>query len=313
MKNWIFALLILAFLPLSAQKIEEKDVPEVVKQSLQLAYPDNQSRTWNMREGLYVAQVKAENHLEYASFLENGEWVDTRYAVELDEIPENIPEYLKTQYNGYKVLSYQYVEENHGGSYYLVLVALKSNKVMTSELTFSLSGEIQKIDGMITQGDQLVMDSVVNKGQAMKAMIEITPPEAVLKMFIRRFPNAKNLKWKISNELYLANFEFRNQPYEAEFSPEGEIVSTTNFFDKKSMIPAIEEYLSQNNKKAKFIEGRRTIYENRYARKHPEKNLKSFYSVEISEKVDKNKEPKHSKLFFDQSGQLDMIVEILDK
>lgn len=64
---------------------------------------------------------------------------------------------------------------------------------------------------------------------AFAAPVETEPGYAVRDAFSREFANIKEVKWETLNNtgVYLANFNFNNEPLQAFFTEEGEFLGTT--------------------------------------------------------------------------------------
>ncbi len=134
-------------------------------------------------------------------------------------------------------------------------------------------------------------------------------PALVKKIFQKKFPNNAEPKWTQVDSNYIVSFLVRDMEQKAEFTPDGKIVSTTAFMDVKNLYKPIDTYLDKNYKKYKVLDGEKVIYDRNYTKLFPEKKLKSYYKVKISQKVKGSKKPKLTTIYFDSKGVLDRVDE----
>lgn len=104
MKKILFILL--AFLATgyaSAQKVNEKDVPESVKMAFHRLYPQAKEIKWEKENGNY--EVNFDNNKQDYSVLldEKGGVVETEVEIEPNQLPAITLEYIKTHYPGKKI------------------------------------------------------------------------------------------------------------------------------------------------------------------------------------------------------------------
>ena len=95
----------------------------------------------------------------------------------------------------------------------------------------------------------------------------------------------------------------------AEFAPDGKMVSTTTIMDPKNIFRPMENYLIKKYDKFKIVKAEKILYDRTYQKLFPEKKLKNYYYVEISQKVKGSKIPKITKLWFDGVGAIDRVEE----
>jgi hypothetical protein len=320
MKQLVFVGLLLFFLQGFAQTkpIAEKDLPAVVLEGFELVYPDLPSRTWEQRNARYVAIVKYDDRTEFTTFLEDGEWAETRCDVEKSALPEKIVSYVDSHYEAYRAQSFQYVEENGGGSYYVVSLILRSNRTLTTELIFDMGGEIQMVDGLpvyeSSEGRVVVKDDEtkpLRPGIQKEAIDENKGvPEAVLLNLTKRYGDIKKIEWtKTDMEFHRGLFRFRDENIATEWDNEGNQVSVITFFNKKNAIYLIQKFLEDNHPRSTLIHGERVVYEGRYTRTFPEKGLRNYFVIEISDRPRGVRKPTFYTVYFDHAGQLEMIVE----
>ncbi len=319
MKPIAFIGLLLFCLSGFAQKsIEEKDLPLVITEGFKLAYPDVPQHSWEQRNTRYIATIKYEDHTEFATFLETGEWAETRYDIDKSDLPEKVVAFLDSHYDAYRIEQLNYVEENGGGNYYAILMALKSNKELTTELIFDLGGDIQMVDGLTVKENSehgIVVnedDNQLLKPGIQKEIIDVNKgvPDMVLLNLAKRYGAVEKIKWSKTNlGFHRAEYKFRDNPIATEWDDEGNQASQITFFNKKNAVYLIQKFLEENYPRATFISGERVVYETKFTRMFPDKGLKSYFVIEISNKPKGVKEPTFYTVYFDNTGQLDMIVE----
>jgi len=134
-------------------------------------------------------------------------------------------------------------------------------------------------------------------------------PVAVKKYFEKKFPRSEDVEWMQNDSNYVANFFFHEMEQKAEFAPDGKIVSTTSIMDPKNIFRPLENYLMKKYDKYKVVKAEKVLYDRTYQKIYPEKKLKNYYYVEISQKVRGSKLPKITRLWFDGVGAIDHIEE----
>lgn len=299
--------------------ISEKELPAFVAEGFALAYPDRPECTWEKRNARFVATIKYEDRTEIATFLENGEWAETRVNISNSELPEKLLEFTNSRYDAYRIESAQYVEESGGGNYFALMLALKSNKELTTELIFDLAGDIQMIDGMAVEADS--DESIVVKNDTktalrpgiQKEVIDENKgiPDIILLNIAKRYGiTPDKIKWsKTDLGFHRAEYMFREVNMASEWDNDGNQASVITFFTKKTAVYPIQKFLDENYSKASFISGERVVYESKFTRMFPNMGLKSYFHVVISERARGAKTPTFYTVYFDHTGQLDMIVE----
>ncbi|MDR2908148.1 MAG: PepSY-like domain-containing protein [Bacteroidales bacterium] len=321
MKNVLFVGFLLLSLQVFAQKsIAEEDLPDVIAEGFELAYPDFPPHTWEKRNTRFVATIKYDDRTEYATFLETGEWAETRSKVDKSDLPDNLVSFVESRYDAYRIQTLHYVEENGGGNYYAVLLNLRSNKSLTTELIFDMEGAILMIDGLAVEESEEDHNFTANnddtpkmlKPGVQKEVIDLHEgvPEIVILNLMKRYGNIEKIKWTQTDLGFRrAEYKFREETIASEWDNEGRQVSVITFFNKKNAIYSIQKYLTENYPKASILKGERIVYETRFTRLFPDKGLKSYFFVEISERPRGTKISNFYTIYFDQTGQLDMIVE----
>ncbi|NVN96088.1 MAG: hypothetical protein HXX18_12475 [Bacteroidetes bacterium] len=134
-------------------------------------------------------------------------------------------------------------------------------------------------------------------------------PVVVKKYFDKKFPRSEEVIWSQKDSNFISEFFFHEMEQKAEFAPDGKMVSTTTIMDPKNIFRPLENYLIKKYDKYKVVKAEKTLYDRTYQKLFPEKKLKNYYYVEISQKVKGSKIPKITKLWFDGVGAIDHIEE----
>jgi hypothetical protein len=320
MKRFVFTGLLFFALQgfTQTRPIAEADLPAAIFRGFELAYPDLPQRTWEQRNTRFVATIRYEDRTEIATFLETGEWAETRYDVDRTMLPEDILSFIGSRYNAYRIETIQYVEENSGGNYYFVLLVLRSNRNLTTELVFDMAGEIQMVDGLpvyeSSDGHIVAKDdeNIRLRPGVQREIIDENKgiPEVVLNNLRRRYGAIEKIEWtKTDLGFHRGAFKFRDENIATEWDDEGNQASVITFFTKRNATHLIQKFLDENYPRARFISGERVVYESRFLRMFPDLGLRSFFVIEISDRPRGARETTFYTIYFDHTGQLDMIVQ----
>jgi hypothetical protein len=356
MKIRLFILLFFIAFQLSAQKINEEQVPKDVLIGLESIYPEAKVKTWEFINGNYFATLKVDGQQGKAELTPEGKWIESRFPVTEKELPSKITKYFYDNYPDFKISTSLFIEEPDDVSYYYLKIQKKGiGQGESGELFFDLAGRLTKstapeiVKTEPTENKQ--KDDVFSEEEAPKSsgkktkekekvkkepeITKETPkpkqtkekaskkskdkdeeksnftdvPAIVKKNFDKKFPRVENPVWEQVDSNYVVSFFFRINDQKAEFAPDGKLVSTTTIMDPKNIYRPLENYLMKKYKKYKVIRAEKVIYERTYQKIYPEKNLKNYYYVEISERVKGSRIPKITRLWFDGVGAIDRVVE----
>jgi len=122
-------------------------------------------------------------------------------------------------------------------------------------------------------------------------------PEEVEKNFNRRFPNAQNVSWDKVDGNYKADCFFRNRATYAEFTPDGEWVTTVTDRDIRTLSRPILNYLDANFKKDKIL----------FAEEAVRADKKDYFYVQVERKDKRQKDAYIIELFFDKTGRIEQV------
>ena len=107
MKKFVLLLVICVLgIQVFAGDIDEAQVPKVVKECVKQAYPEVKKIKWDFEEDENVYEAEFEiNDLEYKlEITPEGKIVYSKEDLTIESIPDVIKEYLKKNYEGYKIL-----------------------------------------------------------------------------------------------------------------------------------------------------------------------------------------------------------------
>ena len=86
-----------------AQKIQERDVPNLVMAAFQQEYPKAKETKWEMESPNYEAEFEMEE-VEYSVLIDaSGNLLDTEAEISIDALPSNVKEYVSKNYSGLKI------------------------------------------------------------------------------------------------------------------------------------------------------------------------------------------------------------------
>ncbi|MCX6230536.1 MAG: hypothetical protein NTZ33_03230 [Bacteroidetes bacterium] len=379
MKTKILFILIFLSVNVFAQKVNEEQVPKDVLIGLETAYPEVKAKSWEIKDGNYLANVKVDGQSGIAEFTPDGKWVVTKFPVGEKELPSTVVKFFYDNYAPeYKINVSQIIEEPNDISYYYLKIQKKGiGQEQNGELFFDLTGKLTKNtapepvakakpaektakkDDVFEEDDKPVKSKkkkeVVEeddipapkaekaekpvktaKSSRVSAKAESKPeprvaktskvakktaedeeasssssgtPMIVKKYFDKKFPRSEKVEWTQLDSNYVASFIFHEMEQRAEFAPDGKLVGTTSIMDPKNIFKPLENYLTKKFDRYKVIKAEKVVYERTYQKMFPDKKLKNYYYVEISQKVKGSKIPKISKLWFDGVGQIDRVEE----
>lgn len=102
-KSIIVITLIMVSLVSFAQKTEEQNVPQVVKNALLQKFPKAKEVKWDKEENNYEASFKNNKVDNSILFNANGKIIETEIAITVSQLPKKALQYLNDNYKNQKV------------------------------------------------------------------------------------------------------------------------------------------------------------------------------------------------------------------
>lgn len=115
MKNSIFAFLALLFSSFAiAQSVSEKDVPNIVKSTFLLSYPDQTNVKWEKEKGNYEANFTI-GKTQHAMLLDSsGNILETEEEISVKKLPAKALAYIQKKYKNKKITEAAKITDAHG-------------------------------------------------------------------------------------------------------------------------------------------------------------------------------------------------------
>lgn len=99
---------------LFAQKIEEKEIPELVKTTFHSRFPEAKGISWDKEGDKYEASFDLKKTDNSVLFDSNGNVLETETEIEIKQLPQNVLSYIKTTYLNQKVLEAAKISDANG-------------------------------------------------------------------------------------------------------------------------------------------------------------------------------------------------------
>lgn len=124
-------------------KPETTKVVTAVKTAFQKQFADASQVNWEQKSGFYFADFKLDGKTASAAYSEDGELVGTLHRIGFNEMPQDVLDALKDQYNGYEY-ALESEELTYDGltSYFFTI----SNGKETVSLKSSNAGDFSVVD-----------------------------------------------------------------------------------------------------------------------------------------------------------------------
>jgi hypothetical protein len=87
---------------LSAQKVNEAEVPKVVTESFANNFPGTKAKEWEKEKDFYEAEFNLNKTETSASFKADGTLLETETEIATNALPKAIADYVTKNYVGYK-------------------------------------------------------------------------------------------------------------------------------------------------------------------------------------------------------------------
>lgn len=119
MKKLIFPLLSVLAIEVSAQNVNQNEVPSEVKAKFNALHPDVTNTKWNKEKDNYEASFRSAKEGESSVLLDpRGNVLETEVQVEVAQLPKAITDYVFKQYNGEKITEAMKVKDAQGTTTY---------------------------------------------------------------------------------------------------------------------------------------------------------------------------------------------------
>jgi predicted membrane metal-binding protein len=127
MKNVIISLFAFLFSSfVLAQTIDEKDVPNIVKSTFLISYPDLTNVQWEKEKEFYKVHYIVKNTAQTMVLDPNGNVLKTATAITLKQLPATALTYIKKNYRYKKIKSVARISDAQGVVTFEVRIATKT-------------------------------------------------------------------------------------------------------------------------------------------------------------------------------------------
>lgn len=86
-----------------AQKLQEKDVPVQVKTAFQKQFPNTKEAKWEKEGNNFEAEFELNNTEQSVLLDAQGNLIETEIEIAVNQLPNGVLDYIKTNYQGEKV------------------------------------------------------------------------------------------------------------------------------------------------------------------------------------------------------------------
>jgi len=98
----------------NAQKISDKEVPTVVKNTLQKSYPNAKEIKWEKEKANYEAEFEVDE-TDYSLLIDvSGNILETEIEIKIHELPAKAKEYVSKNYAGQKIKETAKIADSKG-------------------------------------------------------------------------------------------------------------------------------------------------------------------------------------------------------
>lgn len=120
-----------------AQKLQEKDVPTPVKTAFQKQYPNTKEVKWDKEGEKFEASFDL-NKIDNSVLLDaQGNILETEVEIELNQLPNGVLDYVKTNYKGQSVEEAAKITDGKGAVTY-------ESEIKGMDLLFDRNGKFIK-------------------------------------------------------------------------------------------------------------------------------------------------------------------------
>ncbi len=346
MKKLVFiALISICVLGNAQTKVKESEVPKSVLLALENTYASYKVKSWYQNPGQYAAELTVDGQEGKAYFTDAGDWQYSSFPVSIAEMPTLINTYFDNNYPGYRIKNSEYIEEMSGDNYYRLIIAMKGLGANDYELVFDTRGKLLKNnapDPVVVKRDYIARNNpegVVAKekerpgqlsgkdGKRHGGDIDIDAPDvdvfapskAVQKDFEKRYPPVRVVKgpfWVVRDDGSVAYFSNKAKAqFEVVYGGDEKLAKVGTVLLKERYSRPILKYLAEKFKNEKYKVEKMVRYDfDSKFRDESGKRPKSYFYVVVSQKVKGQKEPKYTRMTFDNNANFTgLLAEPLDE
>ena len=122
-----------------SQKLQEQNVPALVKTAFQKKYPDAKKIKWEKERNNFEAEFEITEN-EYSVLLDaSGNILETELEIKTDELPANVKDYLSKNYNEQKIKEAAKITDAKG-------IVTYEAEIKGQDLLFDSDGNFIKIE-----------------------------------------------------------------------------------------------------------------------------------------------------------------------
>ena len=130
-------LVCLSIISVNAQKLNEADVPVVVKNAFNKMYPGIKTAQWKKEGKFYEASFVDGSYRGSVLLGENGKWTERETAIPIASLPLKIKTYMRANYKNIQLIDAAKITKPTGELKYEV-------EIKGKELFFTKDGELIK-------------------------------------------------------------------------------------------------------------------------------------------------------------------------
>lgn len=124
----------------SCQSKAQGKVPDQVKASFEIKYPGENDPDWKKdKNGNYESHFKKDGKHYRADFSPKGNWIETEQSIDKDDLPKEIRDIIKAQYDDFKIVEIEKVDHHSKGVFYDVEFKRNGEK---KDVEFTASGRV---------------------------------------------------------------------------------------------------------------------------------------------------------------------------
>lgn len=131
-------LLYFSLLGVNAQKLNDSEVPVIIKDAFAKMYPGIKEASWNKEGTLYKASFSDGNYKGAVSFANDGKWTERETVIPVKSLPVNVGDYVETNYKNIKITSALKITKPSGEIQLKVAVGNK-------QILFTKEGDFVKV------------------------------------------------------------------------------------------------------------------------------------------------------------------------